>query len=48
LRTTWVGPRTREVDICADALWYQAHPDVKIEELELTQAISRTSSDHQQ
>jgi hypothetical protein len=29
----WPG----EVDICADALWYQAHPDAKIEELELQQ-----------
>jgi Protein of unknown function (DUF2442) len=26
----WPG----EVDICADYLWYQAHPDAKIEELE--------------
>lgn len=27
----WPG----EVDICADDLWYQAHPDAEIEELEL-------------
>ena len=40
----WPG----EVDICADALWNQAHPEAKIEELELTQAISRTPNDHQQ
>ena len=40
----WPG----EVDICADALWYQAHPDAKIEELELIQEISRTSSDRPQ
>ncbi len=24
-----------DVDICTDDLWYQAHPDVEIEELEL-------------
>jgi Protein of unknown function (DUF2442) len=40
----WPG----EVDICADALWYQAHPAAKIEELELTKEISRTSSDRRQ
>ena len=40
----WPG----EVDICADSLWYQAHPEAKIEELELTEAISRMSSDRRQ
>jgi hypothetical protein len=37
-----------EVDICADALWYQAHPEVKIEELELTQDISPISTERRQ
>jgi Protein of unknown function (DUF2442) len=40
----WPG----EVDICADALWYQAHPDAKIEEMELTQTIGHVSSDRPQ
>ncbi|MBV8356773.1 MAG: DUF2442 domain-containing protein [Deltaproteobacteria bacterium] len=40
----WPG----EVDICADTLWYQAHPNAKIDELELIKEISRTSSDRQQ
>ena len=29
----WPG----EVDICADAIWSQAHPEAKIEELEATE-----------
>ena len=28
----WPG----EVDICADDIWYQAHPETKVEGLELT------------
>lgn len=40
----WPG----EVDICADDLWYQAHPEAQIEELELTKDISPTSSDRRQ
>jgi hypothetical protein len=40
----WPG----EVDICADALWYQAHPEAKIEELELTQDISPISTERRQ
>jgi hypothetical protein len=40
----WPG----EIDICADALWYQAHPDVKIEELEFIQEIGHTSTERQQ
>ncbi len=40
----WPG----EVDMCADALWYDAHPGAKIEGLELTEEIGRTSNDHRQ
>jgi hypothetical protein len=40
----WPG----EVDICADALWYQAHPDVSIDELEFARDITSTSKDHPQ
>ncbi len=36
-----------EVDICADALWYQAHPEAKIEELQLTEELRRSPGDRQ-
>jgi Protein of unknown function (DUF2442) len=36
----WPG----DVDICADYLWYQSHPEAKIEELDLVEDLARRPS----